>query len=52
MTVINYPENFQDIIVFTIRLDDSFGRLNDLKKTNLIKYPNKKKERDSNVINW
>jgi Zinc knuckle len=38
------------MITLTVRLDDSFARLNDLKKTNPIKYPNKKKNPDA--INW
>jgi hypothetical protein len=49
MTVVNYPKNFENMITLTIRLNDSFTRLNDLKRTNLIKYPNKKK--DLNIIN-
>jgi hypothetical protein len=39
-------------MTLTVRLDDSFGRLDDLKRTNLIKYPNKKKEKDLNAIDW
>jgi hypothetical protein len=38
------------MVTLTVRLNDSFTRLNDLKRTSTIKYPNKKK--DSNVIDW
>jgi hypothetical protein len=50
MAVVSYFENFEDIVTLTVRLDDSFTRLNDLKRTNPTKYPNKKK--DLNIINW
>jgi hypothetical protein len=50
MAVVSYSENFEDMIILAVRLNDSFARLNDLKKTNLTKYPNKKK--DPNVIDW
>jgi hypothetical protein len=46
MAVVSYPENFEDIITLAVRLDDSFARLNDIKKTNPTKYPNKKKDPD------
>jgi hypothetical protein len=49
MAVVSYPKNFKNIVTLTVRLDDSFARLNDLKKTNPTKYSNKKK--DSNIIN-
>jgi hypothetical protein len=49
MAVVSYFKNFKDMITLTVRLNDSFARLNDLKKTNPIKYPNKKK--DPNIMN-
>jgi hypothetical protein len=49
MAVVSYPENFKDIVILAVRLDDNFARLNDLKRTNPTKYPNKKK--DPNAIN-
>jgi hypothetical protein len=47
MAVVSYPKNFKNIITLAIRLNDSFTRLNDIKKTNLTKYPNKKKDPDA-----
>jgi hypothetical protein len=49
IAVVSYPKNFEEIVTLTVRLNDSFTRLNDAKKTNPIKYPNKKK--NSNIIN-
>jgi hypothetical protein len=51
IAVVSYPKNFQDIMALAVHLNDNFNRLNDSKKVNLIKYPNKKKERDPDVIN-
>jgi hypothetical protein len=48
--VVSYSENFQDMVTLTVRLDDSFSRLNDLKRLNPTKYSNKKKEKNFNVI--
>jgi hypothetical protein len=49
IAVVSYSKNFKDMVTLTVRLNDSFARLNDLKKMNPTKYPNKKK--DSNAIN-
>jgi hypothetical protein len=47
MTVVNYPENFKDIVTLAVCLDDSFTRLDDIKRINPTKYPNKKKDLDA-----
>jgi hypothetical protein len=49
--VVNYSENFQDIVAFAVRLDDSFSRLDDLKRINPTRYLNRKKEWDFDAIN-
>jgi hypothetical protein len=51
MAVVSYSKNFQNMMALAVRLDDNFNRLNNLKRVNLTKYPNKKKERDPDAIN-
>jgi hypothetical protein len=50
MAVVSYPKNFQDMVALAVRLNDSFSRLNDLKRLSPTKYPNKKKERDLDAM--